>query len=1160
MSFVHLHVHTEYSLLDGDCRIEPLVARAKELGQTALAITDHGVMYGAVAFYKACCAAGIKPIIGCEVYVAPRSRFDKEHGVDSEYTHLILLCKNETGYKNLCYLVSMAFTEGFYNKPRIDWALLHERAEGLICLSGCVAGAIPRMINAGNYEGAKKKALELSELFGRDGFYLEIQDHGLEAEKRAAEGLLRIHRETGIPLAVTNDAHYVEKDDAYYQDVLMCVQMQKTITDPARMKFETNEFYLKDEAEMRALFPEYPEAADNTAKIADMCGYDFEFGKYKLPRFKLPEGESDSFDYLQKLCRAGLARRYPNDDGTVAKQLDYELAMIKKMGFVDYFLIVSDFIAYAKSQKIPVGPGRGSAAGSVVSYTLNITDVDPIKYSLYFERFLNPERVSMPDIDIDFCVNRRGEVIDYVNRKYGHDHVAQIVTFGTMAARAAVRDVARVLDISYGDADAVAKAIPMGPNMTIKDALRVSKPLRDMYEGDEMLHRLIDVAEALEGMPRHASMHAAGVVITDKPVYEYVPLSKNDESVVTQYQMTTLEELGLLKMDFLGLRNLTVLEDAAKMVRRTEPDFEVEKIPDGDAEVFKMLSEGHTSGVFQLESTGMTGVCTGLKPKSIEDITAVIALYRPGPMDSIPRFIECSAHPEKISYKHELLRPILEVTYGCIVYQEQVIEIFRRLAGFSLGQADMIRRAMSKKKHKVIDAERVAFVHGDESRGIDGAVKRGITEDIANSIYDEILDFASYAFNKAHAVSYAVVAYQTAYFKCHYTREYMAALLTSVLDNSDKVAGYISECRDCGIKMLPPDVNRSSDRFTVEDGGIRFGLVAVKNIGRGFIQSVVRERQLGGDFRSLQDFCDRMYDCGEMNKRAVENLVRCGAFDSLGAKRSQMLAVYEKIMDAIGNVRRRNVEGQIDFFGMSADKNTVQEVVMPDLPEFTAAERMSMERETAGLYLSGHPMMDYRDAAKRSGAVTIGDVLAGAALLEDGSSGKYADGQVVAVAGIVSTVRTRPTKNGTLMAYVMLEDETASMELLCFSRVLERCGSYLAVNTPVLVKGKVSLRDEKPPQIMPDAIYPMESELPLPVFGVERISDAETVYLRVKSVDDPAFAHILLVATMFEGDVPLRIRIADTGKLWGGTCIDHPAFLQECREWLGQENVVVRKK
>ena len=955
MSFVHLHVHTEYSLLDGDCRIEPLVARAKELGQTALAITDHGVMYGAVAFYKACCAAGIKPIIGCEVYVAPRSRFDKEHGVDSEYTHLILLCKNETGYKNLCYLVSMAFTEGFYNKPRIDWELLHEYAEGLICLSGCVAGAIPRMINAGNYEGAKKKALELSELFGKDGFYLEIQDHGLEAEKRAAEGLLRIHRETGIPLAVTNDAHYVEKDDAYYQDVLMCVQMQKTITDPARMKFETNEFYLKDEAEMRALFPEYPEAADNTAKIADMCGYDFEFGKYKLPRFKLPEGESDSFDYLQKLCRAGLARRYPNDDGTVAKQLDYELAMIKKMGFVDYFLIVSDFIAYAKSQKIPVGPGRGSAAGSVVSYTLNITDVDPIKYSLYFERFLNPERVSMPDIDIDFCVNRRGEVIDYVNRVYGHDHVAQIVTFGTMAARAAVRDVARVLDISYGDADAVAKAIPMGPNMTIKDALRVSKPLRDMYEGDEMLHRLIDVAEALEGMPRHASMHAAGVVITDRPVYEYVPLSKNDESVVTQYQMTTLEELGLLKMDFLGLRNLTVLEDAAKMVRRTEPDFEVEKIPDGDAEVFKMLSEGHTSGVFQLESTGMTGVCTGLKPKSIEDITAVIALYRPGPMDSIPRFIECSAHPEKISYKHELLRPILEVTYGCIVYQEQVIEIFRRLAGFSLGQADMIRRAMSKKKHKVIDAERVAFVHGDESRGIDGAVKRGITEDIANSIYDEILDFASYAFNKAHAVSYAIVSYRTAYMKKHYPRQYMAALLSSVLDNSTKISEYIAECREMGIKLLPPDVNESFADFSVSGNDIRFGLVAIKSIGRGFINELISRREEDGPFRSLEDFCRRMAG-RELNRRAVENLIRAGAFDSMGFKRKALLRVAGVMIDGIQQESRNNVEGQLNLFGEpDFEEAGAIRIKIPEVEEYTRAELLAMEKETAGLYLSGHP-------------------------------------------------------------------------------------------------------------------------------------------------------------------------------------------------------------
>ena len=1152
MSFVHLHVHTEYSLLDGDCRIEPLVARAKELGQTALAVTDHGVMYGAVAFYKACCAAGIKPIIGCEVYVAPRSRFDKEHGVDSEYTHLILLCKNETGYKNLCYLVSMAFTEGFYNKPRIDWALLHERAEGLICLSGCVAGAIPRMINAGNYEGAKKKALELSELFGRDGFYLEIQDHGLEAEKRAAEGLLRIHRETGIPLAVTNDAHYVEKDDAYYQDVLMCVQMQKTITDPARMKFETNEFYLKDEAEMRALFPEYPEAADNTAKIADMCGYDFEFGKYKLPRFKLPEGESDSFDYLQKLCRAGLARRYPNDDGTVAKQLDYELAMIKKMGFVDYFLIVSDFIAYAKSQKIPVGPGRGSAAGSVVSYTLNITDVDPIKYSLYFERFLNPERVSMPDIDIDFCVNRRGEVIDYVNRKYGHDHVAQIVTFGTMAARAAVRDVARVLDISYGDADAVAKAIPMGPNMTIKDALRVSKPLRDMYEGDEMLHRLIDVAEALEGMPRHASMHAAGVVITDKPVYEYVPLSKNDESVVTQYQMTTLEELGLLKMDFLGLRNLTVLEDAAKMVRRTEPDFEVEKIPDGDAEVFKMLSEGHTSGVFQLESTGMTGVCTGLKPKSIEDITAVIALYRPGPMDSIPRFIECSAHPEKISYKHELLRPILEVTYGCIVYQEQVIEIFRRLAGFSLGQADMIRRAMSKKKHKVIDAERVAFVHGDESRGIDGAVKRGITEDIANSIYDEILDFASYAFNKAHAVSYAIVSYRTAYMKKHYPRQYMAALLSSVLDNSTKIAEYIAECREMGIKLLPPDVNESFADFSVSGNDIRFGLVAIKSIGRGFINELISRREEDGPFRSLEDFCRRMAG-RELNRRAVENLIRAGAFDSMGFKRKALLRVAGVMIDGIQQESRNNVEGQLNLFGEPdfEDAGAIR-IKIPEVEEYTRAELLAMEKETAGLYLSGHPMDEYRAAVRRAGIVPIGAILTDSA--SESEKKTYPDGAVVTVAGVVQSSRTRTTKSNTLMSYINLEDDTGAMELIAFQRALDTGSVYIKDNAPIIVRGRISMRDEKEPQLMADSIRPIADLGKLKPEPPRPNADSK-LWVKLPGEDDPRLARIELILTMFPGQQQMIIYLEREKRRIGAKCLIHPSLIAELKELCGDANV-----
>ena len=1145
MSFVHLHVHTEYSLLDGECRIEPLIERAKQLGQTALAITDHGVMYGAVAFYKACCAAGIKPIIGCEVYVAPRTRFDREHGVDSEYTHLILLCRNEEGYKNLCYLVSMAFIEGFYGKPRIDWALLHEHAKGLICLSGCVAGAIPRMINSGNYEGAKKKALELSELFGEDGFYLELQDHGLEPEKRAAEGLIRISRETGIPLAVTNDAHYIEKSDAYYQDVLMCVQMQKTISDPSRMRFETNELYLKDEAEMRALFPEHPEAADNTVKIADMCSYDFEFGKYKLPRFKLPEGETDSFEYLQRLCDEGLIRRYPNDDGSVKKQLDYELRMIKKMGFVDYFLIVSDFIAYAKGQKIPVGPGRDSAAGSVVSYTLNITDVDPI----------NPERVSMPDIDIDFCVNRRGEVIDYVNRKYGRDHVAQIVTFGTMAARAAVRDVARVLDIGYGEADAVAKAIPMGPNMTIKEAMRVSKPLRDMYESDELLRRLIDVAQALEGMPRHASMHAAGVVITDRPVYEYVPLSKNDESVVTQYQMTTLEELGLLKMDFLGLRNLTVLEDAAKLVRLSEPEFTVETIPDGDAEVFRMLSEGRTSGVFQLESTGMTGVCTGLKPRSIEDITAVIALYRPGPMDSIPRFIECSAHPDKISYKHPFLRPILEVTYGCIVYQEQVIEIFRRLAGFSLGQADMIRRAMSKKKHKVIDAERVAFVHGDASRGIDGAVKRGIPEATANSIYDEILDFASYAFNKAHAVSYAIVSYRTAYMKRHYPRQYMAALLSSVLDNSQKVAEYIAECRELGIKLLPPDVNESYADFSVSGNDIRFGLVAIKSIGRGFISELITRREEGGPFRSLEDFCRRMAG-KELNRRAVENLIRAGAFDSMGFKRKALLRVAGVMIDGIQQESRNNVEGQLNLFGEpDFEEAGAISIKLPEVDEYTRSELLAMEKETAGLYLSGHPMDEYRAAVRRAGIVPIGAVLADAA--SENEKKTYPDGAVVTLAGVVQSSRTRTTKSNTLMSYISLEDDSGTMELIAFRRALDTGSVYIKDNALIVVRGRISMRDEKEPQLMVDSIRPI-TDLGRIKPEKEQISDDSKLWVKLQGADDPLLKRIELILTMFPGRQQLIIYLEHEKRRIGARCLIHPSLVAELKELCGEDNVILK--
>ena len=1003
----------------------------------------------------------------------------------------------------------------------------------------------------------------MRELFGADGYYLELQDHGIPVQRQVNGGLIRLHEETGIPLVATNDAHYLRKEDAEMQDTLMCIQMGKTVDDPNRMKFETEEFYVKTEAEMAALFPNYPEALENTVKIAQLCNVEFEFGKYHLPHFQLPEGWTDGDAYFEKLCMDGFRWRYPSQPQEYLDKLRYEMDMIRKMGFVDYFLIVSDFIAYAKGHGIPVGPGRGSAAGSMVSYCLNITDLDPVKYSLYFERFLNPERVTMPDIDIDFCIRRRQEVIDYVAQKYGADHVAQIVTFGTMAARAAVRDVGRVLNMPYADVDVIAKQIPSGPgalHITLEDALKLSKQLKESYDGSPQVKKLIDTARAIEGMPRNTSTHAAGVVITSRPVSDYVPLAKNDDLVVTQYIMTTLEELGLLKMDFLGLRNLTVLDDAARLVRRSHPDFHTSQIPEDDPATFQMLSEGRTSGVFQMESAGMTGVCVGLKPQSIEDITAIIALYRPGPMESIPRFIACKHDPKLVVYKHPSLQPILSGTYGCIVYQEQVIQIFQQLAGYSLGQADMVRRAMSKKKAKDVEREREAFLHGDPTRNIRGCVANGIPEATAQAIYDEIYDFANYAFNKAHAVSYAVVAYQTAYFKCHFTREYMAALLTSVLDNSDKVAEYIAECKDCGIALLPPDVNRSYDRFTVEEGGIRFGLVAVKNIGRGFIQAVVRQRQQDGDFTSFQDFCQRMFDCTDMNKRAVENLIRCGAFDSLGAKRSQLVAVYERVLDGIASSRRKNVEGQMDLFGMSTPSGAaVSAVPLPDIPEFTAVERMSMEKDTTGLYLSGHPMEDYRPLAKRAGAVPIHAIMSDF----EGQDGpkRFADGQNVTVAGVITASRTRTTKNNTLMAYVTIEDELASMELLCFSRVIDQCGSYMQVNTPVLVKGRLSVRDEKPPQIMCDSLYPLESGLPPMEQPSRRPTQREsTIYLRFPSADSPAFRHIKLVMTMFEGSTPVKIRLADTGKLLGTHCLNHPALLQECREWLGEENVVVKEK
>ena len=1151
MPFTHLHVHTEFSLLDGACRIRDIAKRAKELGQDALAITDHGVMYGVIDFYRACKAEGVKPIIGCGVYVAPRTRFDKTHDLDSHARHLILLCRNEEGYRNLSYMVSMAFTEGFYIRPRIDMDLLRSHHEGLIALSACLAGEVPRLLRRGDYEGAKAHALEMRELFGEDGYYLELQNHHLEADPQVIAGLLRLHEETGIPLAATNDVHYLNKEDAEMQDVLMCIQTGKTLDDPGRMRFETREFFVKSEEEMRALFPQCPEAIENTAKIAALCNVDFEFGVHHLPEFKLPAGETGADSYFEKLCREGFARRYPNGGEGYAQRLQFEMDMIRQMGFVDYFLIVSDFIGFAKRSGIPVGPGRGSAAGSMVSYCLDITDIDPMKYDLYFERFLNPARVTMPDIDVDFCIRRRQEVIDYVARKYGADHVAQIVTFGTMKAKAVIRDVARVMSFPYAQADTLAKLVPFDLKMTLDKALALSPQLSQLYDTDPQVKKLIDMAKKIEGMPRNASTHAAGVVITRLPVHEYVPLATNDGVPVTQYIMTTLEELGLLKMDFLGLRNLTILDDAVRMVQRSEPDFRLADIPEDDPEVFKMLAEGNTSGVFQLESQGMTGVCVGLKPRSIEDICAVIALYRPGPMDSIPRFLECARDPAKVVYKHPLLEPILSNTYGCIVYQEQVIQIFQTLAGYSIGQADMIRRAMSKKKVKEVEKERETFLHGDQSRHIDGCIARGVPEDAARSIYDEIFDFANYAFNKAHSVSYAVVAYQTAWFKCRHAKEYLAALLTSVLGSQEKVAEYIEECKRCGISLLPPDVNESESSFTVAGDNIRFGLAALKGVGVGFTDALLAERKRNGPFASFPDFCARMLDF-ELNKRVLDSLIKSGAFDSMGARRSQLTAVCDQVVDGIVQSRKKNLEGQFDLFGGGGESPAPPPVALPDIPEFPKRELMAMEKETTGLYLTGHPMDEYRGEAQRQHAHPIGAILADFDREEGPQT--FRDGQTVNLAGIISAAKTKATKNGSLMAYVTLEDDSGAMELLVFARVLGECGPYLQAGTPVLARGKLSVRDEKAPQLLADHIAVLgQPEAPPQPAGQAH----GKLYIRLPD-DGERFTWLKKLMQMFPGEETGVVLFADTRRKLGMRYVFHPALLQELREKLGEENVVVK--
>ena len=1157
MAFTHLHVHTEYSLLDGACRIEKLLDQAQKMGQKSVAITDHGVMYGVIDFYKAAKKRGIKPIIGCEIYVAKRSRFDKIHGIDNENRHLVLLCKNETGYRNLVAIVSKAWTEGFYSKPRADMELLREHSEGLIALSACLAGEIPRALSVGDYDEAKAAALRYREIFGEDNFYLELQDHGLREQAHINPQIIRLSKDTGIPLVVTNDCHYIEKEDTKMHHILVCIQTNRTVEDEDTLEFGSDEFYFKSEDEMRALFPDCPEAADNTQKIADRCNVEFEFGKTKLPHFDTPDG-SDNREYFRRMCYAGLHKYYgENPKKEIVDRLEYEISTIDTMGYVNYYLIVYDFIRQAKSMGIPVGPGRGSGVGSLAAYCIGITGVDPLRYDLLFERFLNPERVSMPDFDVDFSDERRQEIIEYVTEKYGTDHVAQIVTFGTMAARGAIRDVGRALNMTYADCDVIAKLVPGGPgnlHITLDDALKLSRELREKYENDEQVKKLIDTARALEGMPRHASTHAAGVVITKRPVVDYVPLATNDDAVVCQYVMTTLEELGLLKMDFLGLRNLTVLDDAVKTVQKTQPGFKLADIPENDPETYEMLAAGKTSGVFQLESSGMTGVCVSLKPQNIEDITALIALYRPGPMDSIPKFIACKHDPSKVTYLIPQLEPILSITYGCIVYQEQVIQIFQQLAGYTLGQADMLRRAMSKKKVKDIEKERGAFLHGDPSRGIKGCIANGISESAAQAIYDDIYAFANYAFNKAHAAAYAVIAYQTAYFKCHFPKEYMAALLTSVLDSSEKIAEYIGECRECAIALLPPDVNRSDDRFTVEPEGIRFGLVAIKNIGRGLITRMMREREVNGPFADFQDFCYRM-DGNDMNKRAVENLIRAGAFDSMGTHRSQLIAVYEKVMDGISNGNRVNIEGQMDFFGMGGGSAQREPLHLPDIPEFSAQERMAMEKETTGLYLSGHPMDAYRELSRRLGAAPIGRILEDFA--QEAGPTSFADGQKLSIAGVVTSSKVKTTRSNTLMAYVTVEDSTGAMEMLCFARTLETSGSYLKEGQTILASGRLSVRDEKAPQLMCDSARPLDGSAADVSTGAAG-ENRQTLYLRLPSMDSHEMTQFRRIAYLFEGKEPVRIRLIDSGKLIGTTAALHPAFVRAMRELLGDENVVLK--
>ena len=1150
--FVHLHTHTEYSLLDGAGRIVDLLDRCKDLGMDSLAITDHGVMYGVVDFYKEAKVRGIKPIIGCEVYIAPRSMTDKQSNTDSNYAHLVLIAENRKGYLNLVKLVSMGFIEGFYYKPRIDYDVLSKYSDGLICLSACLAGDIPRLLLAGQQKQARDLALRLKKIFGENNFYLELQDHGLEEQPRLNELIVDLSYETGIPLIATNDVHYVDKEDAEAHDVLICIQTGKTVEDENRMRFNSQEFYLKSPEEMRSIFSLYPEAIENTVAIAKRCNVDFDFDTLHLPKYEVPQGYTSS-GYLRYLAGEGIKKKYDAPTEQIQERLEYELNTIENMGYVDYFLIVWDFIKFAKDNGIMVGPGRGSAAGSLVAYALDITQIDPLKYNLLFERFLNPERISMPDIDIDFCFERRQEVIDYVVKKYGDDRVAQIITFGTMAARAAIRDVGRALNLSYQDVDKIAKAIPLELGMTIDRALEVNGELRDLYNSEPQIKKLVDTSRSLEGLSRHASTHAAGVVISKDPITCHAPLQKNDDIITTQFSMGVLEQLGLLKMDFLGLRTLTVIRDAIELVKQNKGiDIDIHNIPLDVPEVYQMLSRADTDGVFQLESAGMRQFLKELKPDNFEDIIAGISLYRPGPMDQIPRYIDNKNHPDSIRYTDPSLEGILKVTYGCMVYQEQVMQIVRELAGYSLGRSDIVRRAMSKKKTDVMEMERRNFIYGlEDDKGnmvLPGALRNGVDKKRANMIFDEMMEFAKYAFNKSHAAAYALIAYQTAWLKYHYPVEFMAALMTSVMDNSSKVAGYIQYCRKRGIEILPPDVNESHTKFSVVGDRIRFGMAAVKNVGLQAIVGIIRAREDKGNFTSLLDFC-RKVDPGSINKRLLESLIKCGAFDSLGAYRSQLMAVYEKVLDGVVQDRKKNVDGQISLFEQTLvkEEQPMDFDILPNIKEFPKDILLKMEKEIVGVYISGHPLSEYKEILE--GLTTTLDLQPDDFEGDTSTSGiKFRDGTRVMVGGIITEHKRKTTRNNNMMAFITLEDLYGTIEIIVFPTIYKRYAQLLDIDRTVIIKGKLSLKEEEEPKILCDEVALLSSSV------------NKKLYLKIANNSKVDIGlQLSPVLRKFQGDTPVILYFEDSRKrsladrdLW---IKEDEKLISELTELLGTECV-----